>query len=628
METSDDDIEEIQKEIAILAGCNDPHITRYYGCFVKGHKLWIIMEYLGGGSALDLLKPGPFDEASIAVICRELLLGLDYLHENGKIHRDVKAANVLLSDTGDVKIGDFGVATQLTNNLSKRNTFVGTPFWMAPEVIRQEYYDHQADVWSLGITAIEFAKGEPPLSDRHPMKVLFVIPEADPPRLQGSGFSKNFKDFIAECLQKDPRSRASVKSLLKHKFIKSAGKTSNLVPLIEERKQKLKSIMKRRQNYQPTVEDSGGGIQMNGNGANSEDIEWDFDTVKGTMTLNNEAANCRNSDVNSRMSVSPAPSTPQWNGNDAEYSFINSSTPLSNSSSSSISSTSLSSQNSTIKQTKPNNSIASSSSIDYFSRSNSNSSTETSHGAVQSNNLPTGTLLNGGINISNGDLTRKHGLQHESNRGTQRQQHNKTTNPTNNNSNNQKGTVKGETFKAERGRFVQQGLEAALKRAPIGSQLEKSLNRVLGVFVEEEEVITAQIELYLLKKMIENVKTDDVFKALIFPEASRTLSFSSSKSTTTKVGTIPNDTISSGTVLINGKAISTSNGNKNTLLTSNIIMNTNNTFAQELNKNDQNCSDVTKQVNDENRNDQRPHDQVETMLLNRWLEGVNERWSH
>lgn len=183
------------------------------------------------------LKPGPFNEAHIAIVCRELLLGLDYLHREGKIHRDIKAANILLSSTGRVKLADFGVATQLTNIKSQRNTFVGTPFWMAPEVIEQAGYDFKADIWSLGITAMELVNGEPPNASTHPMKVLFLIPKAPAPRLEGNQYSRDFRDFAASCLVKDPERRPTAKELLSHRFIRGAGKVEALQELIERRQQ-------------------------------------------------------------------------------------------------------------------------------------------------------------------------------------------------------------------------------------------------------------------------------------------------------------------------------------------------------------------------------------------------------
>jgi len=243
------------------------------------------MEYLGGGSCADLLKPPPhsLSESHIAIICRELLRGLTYLHSEGKLHRDIKAANVLLGMDGRVKLADFGVAAQLVGLKSLRNTFVGTPFWMAPEVIQQEGHDSKADVWSLGITAMELARGEPPHANIHPMKVLFLIPKQPAPRLEGGNWSKDFRDFVATCLTKDVDKRPSAKELLKHRFIKSAGKIEGLQELIV-RKQEWEASKGGERNlkyYAETLRNLS-NVQ--------KDDDWVFETVKAVPTVDLRSA--------------------------------------------------------------------------------------------------------------------------------------------------------------------------------------------------------------------------------------------------------------------------------------------------------------------------------------------------
>ncbi|KAL9262581.1 Serine/threonine-protein kinase 1-like protein [Drosera capensis] len=238
--------DEIRGEIEMLQQCTHPNVVRYFGSYQGEEYLWIVMEYCGGGSVADLMNATeePLEESQIAYICREALKGLAYLHSIFKVHRDIKGGNILLTEQGEVKLGDFGVAAQLTRTMSKRNTVIGTPHWMAPEVIQESRYDGKVDVWALGVSAIEMAEGLPPRSAVHPMRVLFMISREPAPMLEDKEkWSLVFHDFVAKCLTKDPRLRPSATEILKHKFIeKCKCEASVMLPKFEKARQRRLSM--------------------------------------------------------------------------------------------------------------------------------------------------------------------------------------------------------------------------------------------------------------------------------------------------------------------------------------------------------------------------------------------------
>lgn len=222
-----EDVRELVKELEILKRhSTNPYIVHYYNSYlIPDRAIWVSMEYCAAGSVLDMMIAcdATLVEPTSKVICASVLLGLDYLHRYGLIHRDIKSGNILLTEDGRAKLADFGVSATLDNTVSKkRQTRIGTPLWMAPEVIKAEAYDVKADIWSLGITAIEMTDGEPPLAHLHPTRAIFAIPSRPPPTFRDKrDASSTFRDFLKYCLVKDPNSRPSAKQLMSHPFVKT-----------------------------------------------------------------------------------------------------------------------------------------------------------------------------------------------------------------------------------------------------------------------------------------------------------------------------------------------------------------------------------------------------------------------
>ncbi|CEP03266.1 Protein kinase domain-containing protein [Plasmodiophora brassicae] len=242
LEELDTSWEEIRKEIAVMGLLNHPNVVRCLCSFVVDREIWLVMPLLAGGSCADIMKrnfqKGFDDEVLIATILKEALQGLEYLHKDGRIHRDIKAGNILISVDGQIQIADFGVAGTLVESGDRRKsrkTFVGTPCWMAPEVMEQTSgYDQKADIWSFGITALELAYGRPPYSHYQPMKVMILTLQEEPPTCSvyednQKKFSRTFKAMIASCLKKDPTKRPTAEKLLQNKFFKLAKKNQYVV---------------------------------------------------------------------------------------------------------------------------------------------------------------------------------------------------------------------------------------------------------------------------------------------------------------------------------------------------------------------------------------------------------------
>lgn len=278
LEIDSEDTSSLIKEIRILKECKNPFIVDYHGSFMKDGHLWIAMEYCGMGSVCDIMQicDKLLTEDQAAAIMKMALTGLEYLHSLNMIHRDIKSANILLTHGGECKLADFGVSAELESTLAKRKTLIGTPYWMAPEVVQSAEYDTSADIWSLGITAYEMVTGAPPHVEKHPMRAIFIIPTAPAPTLPDDGYSEEFHDFLRRALQKDNHKRATATELLKHSFVARSPGAKVVIGLVDECRDEIDE-------YRENQSDDGEGDDEGDEDEESENEGIQDDTGQGAQ---------------------------------------------------------------------------------------------------------------------------------------------------------------------------------------------------------------------------------------------------------------------------------------------------------------------------------------------------------
>lgn len=317
----DGEIKQIAREIAILQSCKHDNVVRYCGTYQDpSGSLWVTMEYCKGGSVEDIFKTTdrPLTEKQISFVCCQVLHGLVYLHSRHTIHRDIKAGNVLVTSDGSIKLADFGVAARLTHTMSRRNTFIGTMFWMAPEAIQQSDYDERADIWSLGITAIEMAELAAPHANENPAKALFNIPKDPPPTLQAKNqWSPEFHAFLERCLIKDPKERPTAEQLLQDPFVRSVSAEDGaaIMSALVKEKQAIKDEIRRADNHRRKASADADDPSKSGmnDGGDSDDTFIDgFDDANRCDQLDNDGD--ANDDDTQRLLTDDMSSSPSQDG--------------------------------------------------------------------------------------------------------------------------------------------------------------------------------------------------------------------------------------------------------------------------------------------------------------------------